>query len=243
MWALKWGQMLWGQTTSVPSLWFWGAAILSAALLLIGVSVLRKGRPRTMGIAALVVGLLVPLSVEAVPFTFSNGTVADANQVNANFAAVQGVGPKSSDQLVDLVAGSPPCPTDIPGDPTGAIALDFRVSKAGNTDAFQVPLGQVLVLSQVNVDLQLGASSAGHTFDITFIRATNIVPGPNSASRIARQSVTLDSHGTGTLTLPLGFGSAFQRGTVLCVSGRDVVSGDYVGDLLFASAHGYLTSD
>jgi hypothetical protein len=96
MWALDWGQMHWGQTTSVPSLWFWGAALLSAALLLVGARLLRRGQPRTVGIAALLAALLIPISVRAVPFTFSNGTVADAKQVNANFAAAQGLGPTSN---------------------------------------------------------------------------------------------------------------------------------------------------
>src|SRR5262245_53342039 len=109
MWGSIWGQMIWGQQPAVPAVGFWGAMLLAAALGLLGVRHLRGARPRAIGLLTLVVVLLVPLTVRAVPFVFANGTVADANQVNANFAAVQGIGPTSATQLVDLVQNSQ-CP-------------------------------------------------------------------------------------------------------------------------------------
>jgi hypothetical protein len=42
-----------------------------------------------MGKTMVLLILLVPIGAFAVPFTFSNGTVADASQVNQNFASLE----------------------------------------------------------------------------------------------------------------------------------------------------------
>jgi hypothetical protein len=49
-----------------------------------------RARPRTIGFLALLLGFAIPLSASAItlPFTFANNTIADANQVNANFQAL-----------------------------------------------------------------------------------------------------------------------------------------------------------
>jgi hypothetical protein len=62
--------------------------LLGALLGAVAVLSLRIARPRTVGLAALALALAIPLSARALPFTFANGTVADANQVNANFTAL-----------------------------------------------------------------------------------------------------------------------------------------------------------
>jgi hypothetical protein len=80
--------MIWGGTASVPALGLWGALFLGALLGIAALRVLPKVRPRVLGLWALALAALLPLSVRAVPFTFTNGTVASADQVNANFAAV-----------------------------------------------------------------------------------------------------------------------------------------------------------
>lgn len=88
MWGLKWGALIWGKVVAVPAVGLWGLLFLGAVLGVVGVRCLQGKRPRTIAGLALALALVVPLSVRAVPFTFSNGTVADATQVNANFAAV-----------------------------------------------------------------------------------------------------------------------------------------------------------
>jgi hypothetical protein len=80
--------MHWTGSTNVPALGFWGVLILGAALGVVGVRYLRGARPRHIGLMTLALAILIPISVRAVPFTFANGTAADALQVNANFAAV-----------------------------------------------------------------------------------------------------------------------------------------------------------
>jgi hypothetical protein len=81
--------MIWGMRQTVPATSIWVLLLLVAALVLVALRILRV-RPRTMGIAALVLAFAVPLSAKALtlPYSFTNGTVADANQVNANFAAL-----------------------------------------------------------------------------------------------------------------------------------------------------------
>ena len=79
---------MWSQMASVPAVGFGGTLLLGVVLGVTGVWCLRRVRPRVMGMMAVGFAILIPISVGAVPFAFTNGTVADANQVNANFAAV-----------------------------------------------------------------------------------------------------------------------------------------------------------
>lgn len=89
MWGQKWGQLVWGRIAAAPALPAWGILLLGAALFLLTLRLLRA-RSRTIGLAALVLAFAVPLTAHAIslPFTFTNGTVADATQINANFAAL-----------------------------------------------------------------------------------------------------------------------------------------------------------
>jgi hypothetical protein len=83
----QWGQTLWG-TVAVPAVGFWAVLLLLGAVFgIAGVLLLRGRKPRTIGIVVLALAVLIPISVRAVdPFT--NGTVAGANQVDANLEAV-----------------------------------------------------------------------------------------------------------------------------------------------------------
>lgn len=89
MWGQHWGQMVWGGTQRVPAMAFWGLALVALLLVVLGRKFLQA-RPRTVGAVTLALLLALPLTATALnlPFSFSNGTVADATQVNANFAAL-----------------------------------------------------------------------------------------------------------------------------------------------------------
>ncbi|HIF24386.1 MAG TPA: tail fiber domain-containing protein, partial [Gemmatimonadetes bacterium] len=88
----NWGTMLWGLPASVPALEWFGLGVLALGLSATAAWTLRKRRPG-LGLPVLLVLLAVPLVVVAgtvtLPNTFTNGTVADADQVNANFGAVK----------------------------------------------------------------------------------------------------------------------------------------------------------
>jgi len=89
MWGQKWGEMIWG-ATAVPLMGPYGFVAMAICFLVGGVVMQSRHRSHwlaPMATTALVVGPLVAVAV-TLPHTFSNGTVADANQVNANFNAV-----------------------------------------------------------------------------------------------------------------------------------------------------------
>ena len=88
----NWGEMLWGLPASVPSLPGIGLIALAFALAATAAWTLRKRCP-ALGLPVLLLLLAIPLVVAAetltVPNTFTNGTTAEADEVNANFAAVE----------------------------------------------------------------------------------------------------------------------------------------------------------
>jgi hypothetical protein len=67
-----------------------GLMLLAVGLMVLGWIVLRNPNMRRLvGAALVLLALLVPISTFAVPFTFTNGTIADATQVNQNFASLE----------------------------------------------------------------------------------------------------------------------------------------------------------
>jgi hypothetical protein len=226
MWGLNWGQMIWGQGTPVPTLGFWGLMVLLAALGALGVRRLRGGRPRLVGGIALGLLLLMPISARALPFTFTNGTVADADQVNANFAAVasaQVVGPSASANLVDLVSNG----GSLCNGQTGSTTLPLRIGPDGIGDFFTIPTGQTLVVNSVTVQVNSTQPSV-------VVRIQRINNGSNGPTDFAVVPI-VGNVGSVTLTYPTG--SIYGPGTQVCVFAPPAS-----GTIAFASAHGYMTS-
>lgn len=93
MWNELWGTMVWGGVgVPVPALSVVGLGCLGLGLLL-GARA-AQGRPIPKPVSILLVVGLAAVPVLAVgdvtlPHLFSNGTVADADEVNANFASIQ----------------------------------------------------------------------------------------------------------------------------------------------------------
>jgi hypothetical protein len=87
-WGHSWGTLIWGGTPEVPLPGVWGL-LLAVALGLLGAARLARRRGRRA--AALLLGLLALAPLAALgttismPHVFANGTVADADEVNANF--------------------------------------------------------------------------------------------------------------------------------------------------------------
>jgi hypothetical protein len=225
--------MIWGQSAAVPALGFWGTLLLGAVLGGVGVRRLR-GRSRLAAAGALALALLLPISARALPFTFTNGTVADATQVNANFsalAATQSLGPTGSNSIVDLTTslGS----TCASG---GGVKIDDRVGPDATGSQFVIPNGQTLVVTAVTASFSLGASSGGHALSLFVYRMSATGSNP-----IDTLELTLDARGTGTVHVTYPTGSIFGPGTFVCITAQDVVT--LANPLASgASAHGFLTT-
>lgn len=91
-WGENWGEMAWGVSASpvpaLPAVWLLLAGLVTGAALVL----LVQRRPR---IAALLTALALvpPMAAQAgvtVPHIFVMGTVADADEVNANFSVLEG---------------------------------------------------------------------------------------------------------------------------------------------------------
>jgi hypothetical protein len=81
--------MIWGQSAAAPAMSFGATLLLGALMALVAVRFMPRSRPRTTALVVAGLALFVPLAARAtLPFSFTNGTIADATQVNANFAAV-----------------------------------------------------------------------------------------------------------------------------------------------------------
>jgi hypothetical protein len=229
--------MNWGQATaSVPAVGFWGAILLVTLLGALGVRRLRGARPRLLGMFTLAVVLLVPISARALPYTFTNGTIADAAQVNANFAAVvagQGLAPTASANLVDLAEIHNSCPGHTAGT---YYALDQVIGANGGQTSFSIPNGQTLVLSNLNVSLSQGASSANRLILVVAYRQ-----GPTAGAVIDSELVLLNAQGAGAATLSFGTGSPFGAGSSVCVYAYDTGNNNFVPPYA-ASAHGFMTT-
>lgn len=89
MWGENWGTMVWGGAAAQVPIGPWTLLILG---FLLGVCALKARESITARVFPVLVIIFVPLIVivaNAVTFTFENGTVADAVQVNQNFSELE----------------------------------------------------------------------------------------------------------------------------------------------------------
>jgi hypothetical protein len=232
--------MIWGgATTAVPALTTWGAIVLGALLLAFGVRRLRGPRPRVVGVVALALAILLPLSARALPFVFSNGTVADATQVNANFAArasQQGVAPSASSALIDLIGSTTAtCP--------GGALTNLRVLPDGNFASFTIGAGQTFVVTEINVGLAYSTTLANHSVAVEVGRTPVDASGNGSFGTILEQrAITLDGRGIGNLAWTYSAGSAYGPNTAICVNVFDQNLQARLTSNGVVTVHGFLTS-
>ncbi|MCH2185950.1 tail fiber domain-containing protein [Myxococcota bacterium] len=141
-WGEDWGTMLWSSTaTPVPGLEGLGLGLLLGALSASAAWVLGRRRP-AMGLFTLLVALVIPIAVAAgtitIPHTFTNGTPANADEVNANFVAVKtGVDDNAADIATQAATLASQGPHTVPG--TGsqntAVGVDALASNtSGDTN-------------------------------------------------------------------------------------------------------------
>jgi hypothetical protein len=125
MWGIEnWGEMIWGGMLPVPLIGPLGLLTLAVCLLVGARGIRRRATPRwilyLVGSAPLVVPLVVWATV-SLPHTFVNNTVADADEVNANFdevvRAIEAFDPALSGVLAgEIRIGVSPPPGWLPCD-------------------------------------------------------------------------------------------------------------------------------
>jgi hypothetical protein len=160
MWGGNWSGFRWGGGVAVPALGFWGAIVLGCLIGVCGVLVLRSSR-KTAG-AMVILSLLIPLTaVASVPFTFTNGQIADANQVNADLVALT---PIQGTQTFQTRPG-PGSQVDLPSSPAFTAPRNLTclvtveaIGQAGGTGE------QVLFNPVVQVGSTLTGGSANNLY-------------------------------------------------------------------------------
>ena len=101
MWGQTWGSMIWGNSVAVPAVPPWSLVLLAGCFMAIGVLFANR-RNRTAMLILVAVG--IPLSARALglPYTFTNGTTADAAQVNANFEALRAAVTQNAQEVQEV---------------------------------------------------------------------------------------------------------------------------------------------
>ena len=131
MWgAENWGEMIWGGVQGVPLMGPFGFLAMAICFLVGGWIVQSKRRSHSLIYLAGSALLVVPLAAMAaliLPHTFTNGTVADADEVNQNFSAVESAVNVNSG-LIDSLSVSATCvervgPASAPADDATSVAV------------------------------------------------------------------------------------------------------------------------
>lgn len=196
MWGENWGTMIWGNAAtqvplSMPALLVMGAILLGLGMAL-GTS---RGARRWLVMAAVV---LLPLAAVAQQslFVFSNGTVADATEVNSNFSQLDTrLGDLEVPIAVDCRLPSVGSPFNIPGS-SAPMPFDDCLpmgSQSGATptgDAFfRVPTGGG-GLYFINVSVEANSSSGGNISRVlsVLLRTGNACFGAGGVGVLKRDS-------------------------------------------------------
>lgn len=92
MWGQSWGDLIWGTASTTAQVPFGGWALLTLGFL-IGVLAARARRSKAHALV-LVAGIAVLPAIaltatSTLPHAFQNGTLADADEVNANFTELE----------------------------------------------------------------------------------------------------------------------------------------------------------
>ena len=170
MWSQNWGEMIWGVGTAVPGLS--PISLLLVGVLLIGVATIflhRRQSALTAGLFAVFV--VIPLSAwagsVALPNTFTNGTVADADEVNANFQALAVAVNDNDGRIGDLsVFGTN---TSDAASGSGDLCTLGEVWLTAGAIASGVPaLGQILQINQNSAMFSLLGTLYGGDGETTF---------------------------------------------------------------------------
>lgn len=151
MWEQLWGSMTWGGI-AVPTMGLIGMTLLIGGLLGAAAVLYRKNLTKVAMTCAVLATAIGPLTVIAgqltLPHSFTNGTKADAEEVNSNFDALRDAFNATSGRLGPLAAwndGPLPTTSTCQGKVIGEVWL-FGGNFAPQGTVFA--RGQLLVISQ-----------------------------------------------------------------------------------------------
>lgn len=136
MWGENWNEFFWGGGTTlgapVATVPISGAALLILGIVIgaIGARLARRQSSRLL-MMALVIGYPIAALAITLPHTFVNGTLADAEQVNANF-----------DAIVTAIDDNPPL-TSIDGLTGGTLSSDVVVTGSIQANAIKLPNAEI----------------------------------------------------------------------------------------------------
>ena len=173
MWGSgTWGQMIWGGPGEAVPLLAPGGLLLLVVLMIASTSIaLRRGHS-TLSISLFVLALLVPIAgyaaSVAVPNVFTNGTIADADEVNANFDAVA-VAINDNDTKVDAVSALFGANTSFANAGSGGECTLADVWLTAGAVSSGVPAqGQLLLIANYNALFSLMGTIYGGDGQSTF---------------------------------------------------------------------------
>lgn len=152
MWGSSvWGQMIWGTAVPVPALGPLGLLVLAGLLLAMATASLHR-RQSAWVTSLFVVLLVVPLSAYAgsvaLPNLLVNGTIADADAVNANFDAVKSAVDDNDARLTGVESTFGVNTSFAVGGSGDTCTLGEVWLTAGSVGSGALAQGQLLLISQ-----------------------------------------------------------------------------------------------
>ena len=272
-WGENWGEMVWGLPVSVPSVPSLGLMALALALSATAARLLRKRRTG-LGLPVLLALLAAPFVGEAqtvsVPNTLANGSLADADAMNENFAVLEaGVNDAlttgsvsvphvftngttaDADEVnanfTELEAGVNTALANRETDCLGAGGTwdGSLCTPAANNGILNVPAGSIIAN---NYFVGPNADLSGANLDGADLTNANLSGANLDGADLTNTDLTMVASGgiTGTPTLPAGFmlTNGYLVGPNVNLSDEDLNGADLTGaDLSGANLSGAILTN
>ena len=185
MWGQDWGALVWS-SQAVPLMGPAGWLLLGAAMAAALLRVRRRAPGALAGVAVLAVAAL-PLAALAaqivLPHTFSNGTPADADEVNENFDVLVVESNDQDDRIGALETG-------VQGYEIRQLPVNLAASPASVSSQAPCPAGKRAV-------------GGGYELDVAVSTLRVLVSAPNSTGSAWRTEAALTWTGGGSRTITL----------------------------------------
>lgn len=190
MWGTDvWGGFVWGGPTAVPLLSPIGVIVLAACLVTVGTLMLcRRGACwalSVLGVTVLMVPLVAYATTISIPHLFSNGTTADADEVNANFDALVIESNAQNSRIAGIETAIATLPSDVASNTSGIATNTSGIS----SNSFGIATNLASIGTNASDIFTLQSSAATNSSDI----ATN-------QSNIAANTTAIATNSSGIST-------------------------------------------